>query len=78
MRRAGGNNGSATILTAFFNSAAEERLFRLPPPRWPTRIVLDSNAPEAPERDLEGEEIVVAPRAVVVALSHRESAEEAA
>ncbi len=78
LRRAGGNNGSATILTAFFNSAAEERLFRLPPPRWPTRIVLDSNAPEAPERDLEGEEIVVAPRAVVVALSHRESAEEAA
>jgi glycogen operon protein len=76
LRRAGGNDdGSVMILTAFFNPAAEERRFRVPPPRWPTRVVLDSTAPDAPERDLEGEEIVVAPRAVVVALAHRDSRE---
>jgi isoamylase len=76
LRRASGNDdGSATILTALFNPAAEERRFRLPPPHWPTRVVIDSAAPDAPERDLEGEEIVVAPRAVVVALAHRESGE---
>jgi glycogen operon protein len=75
-RASGGNGGSVTILTALFNPAAEERRFRLPPPRWPTRVVLDSSVPEAPEHDLEGEEIIVTPRAVVVALAHRESGQE--
>ncbi len=73
LRRAGPNeDGSVTILTAFFNSGVESCHFRLPQPRWPTRIVLDSAAPEAPERDVEGEEIVVEPRSVVLALATKE------
>ncbi len=70
LRRAGPNqDGSVTMLTAFFNSGTEDCHFRLPEPRWPTRIVLDSGAPDAPERDLEGEEIAVGPRSVVLALA---------
>jgi glycogen operon protein len=70
LRRAGPNDdGSVTLLTAFFNSGTADCHFRLPEPRWPTRIVLDSAAPDAPERDLEGEVIVVGPRSVVLALA---------
>ncbi len=70
LRRARGNDdGSVTMLTALFNAGTEEQRFRLPPPQWPTRIVLDSAAPGAPERDLNEEEIAVAPRSVVVALA---------
>lgn len=70
LRRAGPNqDGSVTMLTAFFNSGTEDCHFRLPEPRWPTRIVLDSGAPDAPERDLEGEEIAVGPRSVVLTLA---------
>jgi len=70
LRRAGPDqDGSVTMLTAFFNSGTEDCHFRLPEPRWPTRIVLDSGAPDAPERDLEGEEIAVGPRSVVLALA---------
>ena len=70
LRRAGpSQDGSVTMLTAFFNSGTADCHFRLPEPRWPTRIVLDSGAPDAPERFVEGEEIVVGPRSVVLALA---------
>jgi isoamylase len=65
------DDGSVTILSVLFNATAEKHQFRLPPPHWATRIVLDSAAPEAPERDLEGEEISVAPRSLVLALAMR-------
>lgn len=65
------DDGSVTILSVLFNATAEKHRFRLPPPRWATRIVLDSAAPEAPERDLEGEDISVAPRSLVLALAMR-------
>ena len=72
LRRVGPNDdGSVTMLTAFFNSGTSDCHFLLPEPHWPTRIVLDSAAPDGPERDLEGVEIVVAPRSVVLALATR-------
>jgi glycogen operon protein len=70
LRRAGANgNGSVTVLTALFNAADQERAFKVPPPAWPTRIVLDSAQPEAPERPLQGLTITVAGRSVVLLLA---------
>jgi glycogen operon protein len=74
VRRAGRNgDGKVSILTAFFNATAEEHNFRLPPPGLPARLLLDSAQPDAPERDLDGEEIVVGARSVVLTQSlHKE------
>ncbi len=70
LRRAGRNeDGSVTVLTAMFNASDQIREFRLPDPRWPTRIVLDSAQPEAPERTQYGESVMVAGHSVVVALA---------
>jgi glycogen operon protein len=45
----------------------------LPPPGLPARLLLDSAQPDAPERDLDGEEIVVGARSVVLTQSlHKE------
>lgn len=72
LRRTSPNDdGSVTMLTAFFNSGTADCRFLVPQPRWPTRIVLDSAVPDAPERELEGAEIVVEPRSVVLALATR-------
>ncbi len=72
LRRACRNNdGSVIMLTAFFNADVAEHRFRLPPPHWPTRIVLDSAAPDLPAYELQGEEVVVGSRSVVVALASR-------
>jgi len=44
-----------------------------PPPGLPARLLLDSAQPDAPERDLDGEEIVVGARSVVLTQSlHKE------
>jgi isoamylase len=74
VRRAGRNgDGKVSILTAFFNATAEDHNFRLPPPGLPARLLLDSAQPDAPERDLDGEEIVVGARSVVLTQSlHKE------
>jgi isoamylase len=67
LRRAGRNgDGRLSILTAFFNATAEDHSFRLPPPGLPARLLLDSAQPDAPERDLDGEEIMVGARSVVL------------
>ena len=73
LRRAGRNgDGKVSILTTFFNATAEEQRFRLPPPGLPARLLLDSAAPEAPERDLEEEEFTVGAHSLVLVLSRRE------
>jgi isoamylase len=70
LRRAGPNGGGMpTVLTALFNAGEQEREFRLPPPGWPTRILLDSAQPDAPERPLQGETVTVAARSVVLLLA---------
>jgi isoamylase len=60
------SDGTVCILTAFFNSTAEDQQFQLPAPTMPTQILIDSANPDAPERDLEGQELTVAARAVVL------------
>jgi glycogen operon protein len=70
LRRAGRNgDGKVSVLTAFFNAAAVRHSFRLPPPGLPARLLLDSAAPDVPERDLDGEEIAVGAHSVVLTLS---------
>ena len=69
LRRACRTDGRISILTAFFNATAEEQKFRLPPPGLPTRLLVDSGHPEAGERDVEGEEIAVGPRSVVLTVA---------
>ena len=71
LRRASADGGLATMLTAFFNAGSREHKFVLPQPRWSTRIVLDSAVPEAAERDLQEDELMVGPRSVVLALATR-------
>ena len=53
----------------FLNPTADVVRFRIPPPRLPVRMLIDSAAPEAPERDMEGEEVAVAARSAVLTVS---------
>jgi len=76
LRRAGPNgDGKVAILTACFNAGAEEQRFRLPPPGLPARLLLDSAAPEAPERDLDSDEVTVGARSVVLMLHETKAGE---
>ncbi|GLK81499.1 glycogen debranching protein GlgX [Methylopila turkensis] len=61
-----GAGGSAPILTLMLNPTADDRTFRAPPPALPTTVLLDTAAPDAPERPLEGDTIVVAARSAVL------------
>ena len=70
MRRADrSDDGTVHILSSFFNSSGEDRLFRIPPPVLPTRLLVDSATPEAAERDLFGDQLMVAAHSVVLTLS---------
>ena len=70
LRRAGRNgDGAISILTAFFNATGEPQLFRLPPPGRPARLLLDSAEPDAPERYLSSDDLMIGPRSVVLTLS---------
>jgi len=62
-------DGSVPILTCLFNPTAEERTFKLPPPRLPTQLLLDSAAPAAAEHPLDGETVAVKARSVVLTRS---------
>jgi len=69
LRRAGRDgDGGVTILTCFFNSDAEDRAFRIPGP-LPVRLLIDSAAPQEPERDLAGDHVTVKARSVVLVRS---------
>jgi glycogen operon protein len=75
LRRAGngligdGGTSAIAILTCLFNPTEEDRTFTLPPPELPTRLLLDSAKPEADERDIEGRQITVMARSVVLTRS---------
>ena len=73
-RAATEHDGTIPILTLLLNPTAEPVRFRLPGPRLPTRILIDSATPDAPERDIEGEEIEVAGRSAVLTISIHEAA----
>ncbi len=73
-RAARDDDGSVSALTLLLNPTAERRRFSLPEPHVPTRLLLDTDQPEAPERDLDGYEVDVAGRsAVLVDGIHRAS-----
>jgi isoamylase len=66
VRRASKNDdGTVAVLTLFLNPTGEDQPFRMPEPRLPTRLLLDSSAPGTPERDIQGDDIVVAARSAV-------------
>jgi isoamylase len=62
-------DGTVSILTLFLNPTAEGQTFHIPGPPLPTRLLLDTARPEAPERQLEGAELVVEAHSAALALS---------
>jgi glycogen operon protein len=68
-RAAAAPDGSVPILTCFFNPTAEDRPFRLPAPRLPTTLLIDSADPGAAERAIDGEILQVKARSVVLTRS---------
>jgi len=69
LRRAQELDGNVVILSGFFNPEAEDRTFKLPPPRLPTQVLVDSAAPTAPEWKLDTDTLTVKARSVVLARS---------
>ena len=70
LRRAGRNgDGKVSILTAFFNATGEDHVSACRRPACRRGCCSTAPQPDAPERDLDGEEIVVAARSVVLTLS---------
>jgi isoamylase len=68
-RAAVDSDGSVPILTCLFNPMPEDRTFKLPPPRLPTRLLLDSADPAAAERELSSETLPIKARSVVLTRS---------
>ena len=64
-------DGNVPILTCFFNPTPDDQLFKLPPPHLhlATRLLIDSAAPEHPERAIHGATLEVKARSVVVVRS---------
>jgi isoamylase len=75
VRRAARNDdGSVAILTLFLNPSENDRVFRLPTPNVPTRLLIDSAVPEKDESDITTEEIAVVARSAVLTKSVLEAA----
>jgi glycogen operon protein len=62
-------NGPLPVLSCFINGSADDRDFKLPPPDLPTRLLIDSADPVAPERDLDGDVLNIKARSVALTLS---------
>jgi isoamylase len=60
------DDGSVPILTFLLNPSDRDRSFVLPPPRLPTRLLLDSATPEREEQDIAGHQIAVTARSAVL------------
>jgi len=61
-------DGKATVVTLMLNPTEEDRVFTLPRPALPTRILVDTAAPDEPERELERSELLVSSRSAVLLL----------
>ena len=61
-------DGSATVLTLMLNPTDEDRVFTMPQPALPTRILIDTAAPNEPEREVERSELMVSARSAVLLL----------
>jgi len=62
-------DGTVSVLTLFLNPTGEDQPFRMPEPRLPTRLLLDSSAPDTPERDIEGDDIIAPAHSAVLTRS---------
>jgi isoamylase len=70
MRRAIRNDdGTISILTLRLNPSAKDRSFRILNPKVPTRLLMNTAEPDADERDLEGDALVVSAHSAVLTLS---------
>jgi hypothetical protein len=47
----------------------EPQLFRLPPPGRPAMLLIDSGEPDAPERYLNSDDLMIGPHSIVLTLS---------
>jgi isoamylase len=69
LRRAARNgDGTVAALTLFLNPSDAGVAFRLPRPHVPTRVLIDTDKPDAPERDHDGDRIEVASRSAVLVI----------
>ena len=59
------SGGQVAALTLLLNPTGENLPFRLPVPHVPTRVLIDTVDPAAPERDLKSDQIEVAARTAV-------------
>ncbi|MGA2125863.1 MAG: glycogen debranching protein GlgX, partial [Xanthobacteraceae bacterium] len=65
-------DGSVPALTLLLNPTGAKLSIRLPQPHVPSRVLIDTDNPDAPERDLDGERIEVAARSAVLVIGiHR-------
>jgi isoamylase len=64
------DDDQVSVLTLLLNPTAENRTFLLPEPHIPFRVLIDTDAPDAPERDLDGAKIEVAARSAVLVGGH--------
>ncbi len=62
-------DGRVPMLTLMLNPTGEDRVFALPPPVLPTRVLLDTAAPADPEHEIERAEIAVAARSLILLLA---------
>jgi glycogen operon protein len=70
VRRASKNDdGTVPVLTLFLNPTGIDRVYRMPTQGVPTRILIDTAAPDKPEEDVFGEEIVVVARSAILTKS---------
>ncbi|MGE3158558.1 MAG: glycogen debranching protein GlgX [Xanthobacteraceae bacterium] len=70
VRRASKNaDGTVPVLTLFLNPTGTDRVYRLPTQGVPTRILIDTAAPDKPEEDVFGEGIVVVARSAILTKS---------
>ena len=67
-RAARDEEGAVPALTLFLNPTGEGLTFRIPPPHVPMRMLIDTDKPDAPERELTGETIDVAARSAVLVI----------
>ena len=67
-------DGSLPMLTLLLNPTEADRTFALPPPHVPTRLLIDTAAPEGPERTLDvGAQVTVEARSAVLVVSDGET-----
>jgi len=70
VRRAAKNDdGRIAILTLFLNPSENDRVFRLPTQNVPTRLLIDSAAPDKEESDITADEITVVARSAMLTKS---------